>query len=164
MNDLERGRQAYAQRAWKDACESLVRADQIEPLAPEDLELLGIAAFMLAREDDFMGAFDRAHHAYIANGRELRAVRCAFWIGTNLVLRGEHAQGGGWLGRAQRLLDRQDTDAVERGYLLVPGIFRHEAAGISTLRRRSPPRPPTSPSASATPTCWRSPSTPAAGC
>jgi len=129
VDDLRRGREAFAQRAWKDAFESLVRADEIERLAPEDLELLGVAAFMLAREDDFMSALERAHRSYSDDGRELRAVRCAFWIGTTLFLRGEHAQGGGWLGRAQRLLDRQETDAVERGYVLVPAIFRHEAAG-----------------------------------
>jgi DNA-binding CsgD family transcriptional regulator len=129
VDDLRRGREAFAQRAWKDAFESLVRADEVEQLVPEDLELLGIAAFMLAREDDFISALERAHLAYSDDGRELRAVRCAFWIGTNLFLRGEHAQGGGWLGRAQRLLDRQETDAVERGYVLVPEIFRHEAAG-----------------------------------
>jgi DNA-binding CsgD family transcriptional regulator len=129
VDDLQRGREAHARRAWKDACESLVRADQAEPLGAEDLELLGTAAFMLAREDDFTSAFERAHHAYLADGRELPAVRCAFWIGMNLVLRGDHAQGGGWLGRAQRLLDRQEAEAVEHGYLLVPGIFRQEAAG-----------------------------------
>jgi DNA-binding CsgD family transcriptional regulator len=128
VDDLRRGREAFAQRAWEGAYGSLVRADEVEPLAPEDLELLGTAAFMLAREDDFVRALERAHLAYIDNGLELRAVRCAFWIGTSLFLRGEQAQGGGWLGRAQRLLDRQESDAVERGYVLIPAIFRHEAA------------------------------------
>jgi DNA-binding CsgD family transcriptional regulator len=126
---LQWGREAFAQRAWQDAYDSLVRADANEPLSPEDLERLATAAFMLAREDEFTSALERAHHAYLADGRNLRAVRAAFWIGTTLSLRGEHAQGGGWLGRAQRLLEREDDDVVERGYLLVPAIFRHEAAG-----------------------------------
>jgi DNA-binding CsgD family transcriptional regulator len=129
VDALRRGRDAYAQRAWQDACDSLARADGTEPLAAEDLERLATAAFMLAREDEFTSAMERAHHAYAAEGRHLPAVRAAFWIGTNLILRGEHAQGGGWLGRAQRLLEREEHDAVERGYLLVPAIFRHEAAG-----------------------------------
>jgi DNA-binding CsgD family transcriptional regulator len=129
VDALRRGRKAFASRAWRDAYDALARADETEPLAAEDLERLATAAFMLAREDEFTSAMERAHHAYSAEGRHLPAVRAAFWIGTNLILRGEHAQGGGWLGRAQRLLEREEHDAVERGYLLVPTIFRHEAAG-----------------------------------
>jgi len=47
----------------------------------------------------------------------------------NLVLRGEMGPGSGWLGRAQRLLEHEEGDSVERGYLLMPLVFRHEAAG-----------------------------------
>ena len=78
----------------------------------------------------------------------LRAVRCAFWIGINLALRGEVGPATGWLGRAQRLLEREERDCVERGYLLMPVVLQHEAAGD---RRRPPPpraRPPRSASAS----------------
>ena len=35
----------------------------------------------------------------------------------------------GWLGRAQRLLERDGRECVERGYLLLPVMFQHEAAG-----------------------------------
>jgi ATP/maltotriose-dependent transcriptional regulator MalT len=38
-------------------------------------------------------------------------------------------RAGGWLGRAGRLLDRQEADCVERGYMLLPAIFQHEAVG-----------------------------------
>ena len=117
------------QRAWQAAHDSLASADANEALAPEDLERLATAAFMLARDDEFTVALERAHHGFLADGRNLRAVRAAFWIGTNLFLRGEHAQGGGWLGRAQRLLEREAEDVVEHGYLLVPAVFRNEAAG-----------------------------------
>jgi hypothetical protein len=38
------------------------------------------------------------------------------------------AQGGGWLARAQRLIDDGHLDSTERGYLLVPtGLGRIEA-------------------------------------
>jgi hypothetical protein len=59
----------------------------------------------------------------------MRAVRCAFWVGMNLVLRGEMAPATGWLGRAQRLVERDEEDSVERGYLLVPVMLRQEAIG-----------------------------------
>jgi tetratricopeptide (TPR) repeat protein len=59
----------------------------------------------------------------------MRAVRCAFWVGMNLALRGEMGNATGWLGRAQRLVEREEGDCVERGYLLVPVMLRHEAVG-----------------------------------
>ena len=39
------------------------------------------------------------------------------------------AQGSGWIGRAQRLFEREPGDTVERGYLLMPLAYQHEAAG-----------------------------------
>lgn len=126
---LERGREAYAKRAWLDAHESLTRADQAAPLGAEDLELLATSAYMLGRDDDYCSALERAHHAYVDAGENLRAVRCAFWVGMTLALRGEMGPASGWLGRAQRTLDREEHESVERGYLLMPLVFQHKAAG-----------------------------------
>jgi DNA-binding CsgD family transcriptional regulator len=36
---------------------------------------------------------------------------------------------GGWLGRAQRLLDREGSEGVEAGYLLLPRVFEREGRG-----------------------------------
>src|SRR5215207_9398298 len=55
--------------------------------------------------------------------------RCALWVGMNLALREEMSRATGWLGRAQRLVEREGGDCVERGYLLVPVMLRHEATG-----------------------------------
>jgi ATP/maltotriose-dependent transcriptional regulator MalT len=112
-----------------DAYQSLSHADQAATLGAEDLELLATSAFMLGRDDDYLSALERAHHAYLDAGEAMRAVRCAFWVGINLALRGELSRATGWLGRAQRLLEREEGDCVERGYLLVPVMLRHEAAG-----------------------------------
>jgi DNA-binding NarL/FixJ family response regulator len=121
---LERGRAAFARRAWRDAFESLSEAT-----AADDLERLGTAAYMLGRDEDYVAALERAHHALLDSGEALRAIRCAFWIGMNLVLRRETGRATGWLGRAQRLLEREDRDCVERGFLLLPRMFEREAAG-----------------------------------
>jgi len=129
VDELERGRALYVGRAWTDAYESLSRADGAGSLGAEDLVLLATSAFMLGRDDDYLGVLERAHHAYLDARDVPRAVRCAFWIGMNLVLRGELGPGSGWLGRAQRLLERETTDCVERGYLLMPRVFQLEAAG-----------------------------------
>ena len=120
MSELERGRAAHAQRAWRQAHESFSRADRSAALGPDDLELLAVSAYMLGRDEQFARALERAHHAYVASDERLRAVRCAFWLSLTLMLRGEAGRSGGWLGRGQRLLDREDGDCAERGYLLVP--------------------------------------------
>ncbi|MFL5990521.1 MAG: LuxR C-terminal-related transcriptional regulator [Rubrobacteraceae bacterium] len=129
IDELGRGRESYARRAWMDAYRSLSRADQASPLGAEDLELLATSAFMLGRDDDCLSSLERAHHAYLDAGEAMRAVRCAFWLVINLALGGEMSRATGWLGRAQRLVERDGGDCVERGYLLVPIMLRHEAAG-----------------------------------
>jgi DNA-binding CsgD family transcriptional regulator len=127
---LELGRRSVDARSWAEAYEALSEADRAENLGAEDLELLGTAAFMTGREEEWADALERAHAAYLDAGEPLRAVRCAFWVGTNLALRGELGPASGWLGRAQRLLDDQaDEEVVERGYLLLPVMLRHEAGG-----------------------------------
>jgi DNA-binding NarL/FixJ family response regulator len=127
--ELERGREAISAEAWLDAHESLSASDQSDPLGAEDLELLATSAYMLGRESEYLGLLERAHRAHLDNGRQLPALRCAFWLGVNLARRGEVGRASGWLSRAQRLLDEQGGDRVEHGYLLLPGVFEEEASG-----------------------------------
>ena len=127
--DLERGHAAYSSSAWQDAYASLSEADRAVPLAAEDLELLATSAYMLGREDDCVQILGRAVQRYSDDGVVLRAARCAFWIGMQLALRGEMGPATGWLGRAQRLVDREDRECAEQGYMLLPVAFEHEVAG-----------------------------------
>ena len=90
--------------------------------------LFGISAYMLGHDDEWMRILERACHEYQESGELRPAARCAFWIGINLALRGEMGPATGWLGRAQRLLE-PEGDCVERGYLLLPVVFEHEATG-----------------------------------
>jgi len=116
---LERGRDAYAARAWVDAQALLRQADASEPLAPPDLTLLAIASYMLGRDDEWLAAHERTHHLHLEAGDAEAAARAAFWIGLSLALRGELGPAEGWFGRAQRLLDEREADCVERGFLLI---------------------------------------------
>jgi DNA-binding CsgD family transcriptional regulator len=127
---LARGRAAYERRAWKDAYELLSSADRTAPLDARDLELLATSAYMLGRDNEYLSVLERAHHAYVEAGETLRAFRCAFWVGITHALRGEMGPAGGWLGRAHGLVGEEDS--VARGYLLVPLVFEHEAAGDFT--------------------------------
>jgi DNA-binding CsgD family transcriptional regulator len=129
IGKVERGRESYTRRAWMDAYESLSGADRAAALGAENLELLATSAYMIGRDDDYLSCLERAHHARLDAGEAPRAVRCAFWVGINLALRGEMARATGWFGRAQRLLEREERDCVERGYLLIPVLLRRVATG-----------------------------------
>ena len=127
-DELERGREAYATRAWLQAYEWLELANERGPLEARDLELLSITAFMLGRDDDCVAWLERAHLGHLDEGERRPAVRCAAWIGLNLASRGEIGPASGWLGRAQRILE-DEGDCAERGYLILPRVFGHEAEG-----------------------------------
>ena len=127
--ELEQGREAYAREAWLNAYESLSRADAEAPLAPEDLGLLATCAYMIGRESEYRDLLERAHRANLAAGDEVAALRCAFWIGATLASHGEIGRASGWLRRARRLLERQEGERVERGYLPLPAVFEQVAGG-----------------------------------
>jgi DNA-binding CsgD family transcriptional regulator len=107
----------------------LSRADQVVPLGAKDVELLATSAYMLGRDDEWMSLLARAHHVYVDAGEARRAASCAGWIGTNLALRGEVGGATGWFARARRLLESYGHDCPERGWMLLPVMYRHEGAG-----------------------------------
>jgi ATP/maltotriose-dependent transcriptional regulator MalT len=84
---------------------------------------------MLGRDDDYVSGLERAHHAYLDVGEAARSARCAFWIGHNLMFRNETGPAMGWFARAQRVLEREERDCVERGYLLIPAVLKHLFGG-----------------------------------
>jgi DNA-binding NarL/FixJ family response regulator len=129
VDELQRGRDSYGASSWTEAFEAFSRADRAAPLAREDLEMLARAAYMLGLDDEYRAGLERAHQTYLTAGDVPRAVRCAFWIGHNLLFRGERAQATGWFGRAQRLLQREEEDCVEHGYLLIPVWLEQMASG-----------------------------------
>ena len=79
--ELERGRECYGRRAWADAYHALSLADQVAPLAVEDLELLAMSAYLIARDDDYLTALDRAYHAYLNAGKYIACGSLCFLAG-----------------------------------------------------------------------------------
>jgi DNA-binding CsgD family transcriptional regulator len=118
VDPLEQGRESYRRGAWASAYTSLSLADQTSPLGVEDLELLRTSAYLIGRDLESERILERAHHAHVVAGDQVRAARCAFWLGLSVLLRGEIGPATGWLARARRLLDSRDC--VEQGYLLLP--------------------------------------------
>jgi DNA-binding NarL/FixJ family response regulator len=117
---IDRGRGSFGLHAWADAYAALSAADRAESLDLDDLERLAVAAYLAGKDSDSAEAWERAHHQAVRAGDPARAARCAFWLGMGLMMRGEMARGGGWLARAQSLIDERHLDCAERGYLLVP--------------------------------------------
>ena len=127
-SELRTGRAAFERRDWRATYARLSGADRQTPLSGDDLELVATAAYLLGEDDASTEWWERAVHEWARVGRPVRSARCAFWLSFVLIMRGEQARGGGWLGKAQRLLDTAGVDCAERGYLLVPqGLQRIDA-------------------------------------
>jgi DNA-binding CsgD family transcriptional regulator len=125
----DRGHVAYQRRAWGDAYTMLSAADGESPLEPADLDLLATAAYLVGRDQVGDDLLARAYREWAGRDEPARAARCAFWLGLQLLLRGDVARSGGWLSRARRQLDEQRVECAERGYLLVPVALQHLAGG-----------------------------------
>jgi DNA-binding CsgD family transcriptional regulator len=126
---LERGRAAFERHEWNDAFAALSLADQSLALDADDLERLSWSAGLTARDDEMLMTQERLYNARLDAGECLAAARAAFWLGFRLLALGEIGRSGGWLGRAQRLVEREGRDCVERGYLLLPAAQKHLSAG-----------------------------------
>jgi DNA-binding CsgD family transcriptional regulator/tetratricopeptide (TPR) repeat protein len=126
-DELARGREAFRRRAWNDAFAVLAHVDRGGALGPDDLERLGISAYMSGRELEFERAFERLHRAHAAAGEAARAARAAFWLAFGSLLRGELGPASGWVARGRRLVE--SIDCVEHGYLALPGTELDLARG-----------------------------------
>ena len=141
---IERGRDAFDRQAWGRAYRHLSAAAQEEPLEVDDLERLAAAAYLAGLGEASSEVWAQASQECARIGAVARAARCAFWLAFALLNGGELARGGGWIDRAQRLLDRRRLDCVEQGYLRYAAALRavfsgelaaamagfHEAAGM----------------------------------
>jgi ATP/maltotriose-dependent transcriptional regulator MalT len=132
------GREAFHARAWSDAFRHLRGAAGDGEVEPADLGRLATAAYLTGRHEEAEQALERLHHHLLDAGDVDGAARWAVWLAILLFLRAQPARGGGWLSRAQRLLDEADLDCAARGYLLVPAALHaldaeHDAARAHEL-------------------------------
>lgn len=125
LDELQEGRRAFEARSWAVAYDRLVSADRQQPLTPEDLDRLALAAYLLGRDDDAADAWTRAMRGW----SELdppRAARSALWYGLCLMFKGDLAPAMGWVARGARVLEECRADCGERAFHLV-------LAGLGTL-------------------------------
>jgi len=128
VEDLIRARETFERREWVAAYDALSELDP-ETLTGDDFAQLATAAALLGRRNDSVQALQRAYQLNLDAGETLAAVRCAFWLAMSLVMSGETAVGGGWIARAQRLIDDVSDDVVERGYVMLPVMVRQIFSG-----------------------------------
>ena len=132
-DNLARARDAFRRRGWTEGYRLLAAADRDEPLGPDDLERLAIAAYLIGKDEESTEFWSRAHREFLQLGAVNRAVRCAFWLAAGLVHHGERARARGWITRGRELLEDAHQECVERGYLLLPialqRLFAGDAAG-----------------------------------
>jgi len=126
VDQLLQAREAFDRRDWALAFERLQSAGD---LTVADTMALATAAFLIGDADEAVRALQAGYQDRIKNGDALGAVRFAFWLGFVLNTRGEMAVGGGWVARAERLLETQPEDIVERGYFLIHEFFQHLGRG-----------------------------------
>lgn len=126
---VDLARRHYAEASWRAAYDAFTTVDAELGLGPAELELMARAAYMLGRDDDYVAGLERAHHEHLRRSDLPRAAGCAFWIGHNMLFRGDPARANGWFSVGQRLLSDPPTACVEAGYLLIPEWLEQMGAG-----------------------------------
>jgi hypothetical protein len=113
---LSPGREAFERYEWERAAELFTAASDRQPLAADDLVLLGEALLWANRHDESFTAQEHAYHAYKRAGDEKRAGYVAVLLTVHNAVRLDMAVAGGWLAKAQKLL-QAEPDCREHGYL-----------------------------------------------
>lgn len=114
--------EAFAEQRWGDAYRLLSAAGR-DTLVAADLDRLGVAAYLIGRDDDAVAAWEAAHHGHIDAGDRAEAARCAFWAAFCRMMQGQTAQAGGWLSRCENAIG-DDRACAAAGLLLIPALLQ----------------------------------------
>lgn len=117
---LDRGRAAYQSHRWSEAIAEFGEAERENTIAPHDLEQLATALFLVGRSADGVDTLTRAHEAFLGVDDSAGAIRCAAWLGMQLMSLGDRARSAGWFARAQRLVEADAASGPGEGFLLIP--------------------------------------------
>lgn len=134
-SSLEAARAAFARSDWSDAHAAFAAAADEAPLGADDHERRAIAAYLLGADDVCAHALEAAHRAAVDAGDPATAAHCAWWLGLNLMMRGQMAPAGGWLARAEALVADAGGACATAGYLLVPAVLGALHAGDPATAR-----------------------------
>jgi DNA-binding CsgD family transcriptional regulator/tetratricopeptide (TPR) repeat protein len=120
---IDSARGAFARRAWREACDGFSAAAKASQLPADDFERLAVAAYLVGENDVCTRAWENAHRSALETGDGAAAARCAALLSFCLLLQGQMARAGGWLARAERVLDDAGLDCAASGYVLIPRLL-----------------------------------------
>jgi DNA-binding NarL/FixJ family response regulator len=104
-HDLLAGaREAHARRDWLASYDGFSRAQEIAPLATEDLDALAVAAWRLGRCKESVPIAEQVF-TQLARSDPAAAAKKAVDVALAWLTRGDLNIGQGWMNRARRLLD-----------------------------------------------------------
>jgi DNA-binding NarL/FixJ family response regulator len=134
VDRLTVARTAFAARDWTGARDGFVAARDDLPLDADDLNALAEAAWWLGLMDESLAAREAAYERYLERSDNRRAAMRAFDIAYAYFLRGDETVGGGWVNRAQRLVENE-PDCAEQGYLLYFTVETSLDGGEETMAK-----------------------------
>ncbi|HEY6629612.1 MAG TPA: LuxR C-terminal-related transcriptional regulator, partial [Acidimicrobiia bacterium] len=112
---LARGEEALRSGRWAEARDAF-KASLADSASPEAVDGLGRALWWIGETGEALATRGRAYSAYRKVGRVGEAARVAIWLGLeHAASPGHEAVAGGWLSRAERLLD--GSSSPESGWL-----------------------------------------------
>jgi DNA-binding CsgD family transcriptional regulator len=120
VSSIDKALQAFQNRSWKEAYALFSAGENQTSLEPQYLEKLAIAAYLIGKDKESTETWTRAHQEFLNQNNKEQSARCAFWLGMQLLNKGDRARGGGWIARARRLIDDPRSDCPEQGFLLLP--------------------------------------------
>ncbi len=126
---MEAAREAFGRHSWLEAYTLL--ADSAGDLDADLLEMLAVAANLIGRDQESIRAWEMAHGEHLRGGRPDRAALSACWAALTLMLRGDMAQAGGWMTRAERIVAESggDVPVAAHGMLLIPAAIAAVSSG-----------------------------------
>jgi DNA-binding CsgD family transcriptional regulator len=93
---------------------------------PEELDRLATEAFLSGDDAASIQLRTRAHTGFVSRGEMVRAAATAYWLAfAMLESPASRAQAGGWLARAQRLVDEANEPCAVEGWLLCAAGRQH---------------------------------------
>ena len=129
---LDQGRAAYQGHRWTEAITGFAEADRENTIPPQDLEHFATALFLVGRGSEGVDTLTRAHEAFLGAGDSSGAIRCAGWLGMQLMSLGDRSRSAGWFARAQRIVEADPATGPSRGFLLIPEALGALYAGDGT--------------------------------
>lgn len=122
---------SYREQSWTETYKALKKRE--ETLKTGELYQLAVAAYLLGKDVESIDILSTTHHHFLKTENVSQAIRCAFWIGMLLMIKGERSRGGGWFSRAQRLAEEHPCKGTENGLLLIPAGLKSLSTGSADI-------------------------------